>query len=238
MRKVFARTKNVKAFHAGIEAVRGTGNRKAEMCLVHGAWGTGKTVTAQQFAADEGVTYVCAVDGMSRRSLLATIVSEIGQKPAWSSDQCFHQAVDLLLEPGRMLIVDEVDFLVETGIVETLRNLYDYTAAPIVMVGMKESLPKELKQKYAWLFDRYGSLVRFQTFGVEELADLAGQVCEVRLDESALHLICVRGEGRLRPAMRAFEKAERVARTNRLEVVTADHLKSLLGADEISRRRP
>lgn len=232
MKKVFATTKNVREFVAGMDAVRGDGRRKAEMGLVYGAYGTGKTVTAQKYAADHGLTYVAAVDGMTRRSLLAAIIGELGYSPAWATDAAFHQAVDLLLEPGRCLIVDEVDYLIQTGVIETLRSLYDYTACPIVMVGMAPDLPQKLKARWPWLFDRCGTLVRFSTFTAEELGEMAEQLCEVAFEASALALVRAKSEGRLRPALRAFERAEAVARTNRLERIGPEHLRGIWSNDD------
>ena len=63
-------------------------------------------------------------------------------------------------------------------------------------------------------------------FSPEEIANYAGQVCEVRLSDDAITYIHAHGKGRLRMTTTWLERAERVAGLNRLDEITAAHLEA------------
>ncbi|MDF1555785.1 MAG: ATP-binding protein [Deferrisomatales bacterium] len=227
MKKVFATTRNVRAFYSAMELINGQGRGKAEMALVSGVFGTGKTETCQKFAADNDLIYVRALDVMTRKSLLAAIAGELGEKTKGHSDTLYYRVVDRLIDRPQMLICDEVDYLVSKGIVEVLRDIYDHTNNPLVLVGMNEDLEREIKTKLPHLSDRWGAVVRFQRFEATDVRDIAAQICEVELDDSAVEWITTHGEGRFRPIERWFYQAEKLARVNGLHTVSALHLEPL-----------
>ncbi|MDH5524478.1 MAG: ATP-binding protein [Desulfobulbaceae bacterium] len=225
MKRVFATTKNVSRFLVGMEAVENPNQGRIGNILVEGDPGTGKTEMAQKFAADnDHCIYVRATDIMTRRSLLAAIVGELGEAPAFRTDDLFQQILEQLLERPRTLIVDEVDYLVKDGMVEVLRDINDMTNCPVVMVGMHQ-ISKKL-QRFRHLFDRFSAVVRFQLFDQDDIAELARQICEVGIDESGIQFIHARGQGKFRRTMVWFARAERLAKHNSLEMVTGTHLRS------------
>jgi len=229
MVKTFATTRNVRAFYAGMEAVDPANNKgRAEMALVCGVYGTGKTETSQKFVADNDHRYIRAKAHTSPRSLLAEIVAELGERPKYRADALFEQATEQLLEQPRTLVVDEVDYLLDDArAIETLRDLYDWTNCPVVLVGMKSDIDKRIKAKLPHLADRWGAIVRFSSFTVEDVAEIAGQLCEVKFDNGAIEWLTRYGEGRFRPLQRWFRTAEKTAKTNGLETITAAHLDQL-----------
>lgn len=226
MRCVFATTKNVSRFMAGMEAIESPDQGRIGNVLVEGDPGTGKTEMAQKYAADnDRCVYVRATDIMTRRSLLSAIVGELGEAPAFRSDDLFQQILEQLLERPRTLIVDEVDYLVKDGMVEVLRDINDMTNCPVVMVGM-HMISKKL-QRFRHLYDRFSAVIRFQLFDQHDIGDLAKQICEVQIDASGLDFIHARGQGKFRRTMVWFARAERLARNNSLEVVTGEHLRAI-----------
>lgn len=225
MKRVFATTENVQRFLTGMEAVEAHVKGRVGMGLVYGDPGTGKTEMAQKYAADNDYPYIRATDIMSRRSLLSKIVAELGEAPAFRSDDLFNQAIEILIDRPRTMIVDEIDYLVRGGMVEVLRDINDITNTPIVLVGM-HTVDKKLK-RFRHLFDRFSAVVRFETFGVDDIASLAEQICEVKLSAGAIKYIHERGYGKFRGTMLWFSRAEALARNNRLEEVQAEHLRTM-----------
>ena len=225
MKRTFARTKNVERFLAGMEAVEAPVKGRVGMGLVFGEPGTGKTETAQKYAADQDYPYIRATDIMSRRGLLSAIVAELGEAPAFRSDDLFNQAVEQLIDRPRTLIVDEVDYLIRGGMVEVLRDINDVTNAPVILVGMHH-VDKKLK-RFRHLWDRFSAVVRFRTFDEQDIATLATQICETVISPEGIKFIHDRGYGKFRRTMVWFARAERLARLNKLEVVELEHLQAV-----------
>lgn len=226
MKDVFAITKNVERFMAGIEAVRTPIRGRIGMMLAFGPPGTGKTETGMWYAAKNNIPYIRAKDISSRRSLLSNIVAELGEAPAFRSDALFDQAVEQLLENPRPVLIDEVDYLVRGGMVEILRDLNDITNSPIVLMGM-EHADKKIK-RFRHLYDRISAVVKFDLFNKEEINNLATQICEVKLSGSAISYIHKQSQGKLRLTTTWMSRAEKIARLNKLDQVEGEHLSSCL----------
>lgn len=212
-------------FLAGMETVEADIKGRVGMGLVFGEPGTGKTEMAQKYAIDNDYPYIRATDIMSRRSLLSKIATELGEEPAFRSDDLFNQIVSLLLEHPRTMIIDEVDYLVRGGMVEVLRDINDVTNIPVVLVGMHQ-VDKKLK-RFRHLWDRFSAVVRFKTFGLEDIASLAAQICEVPISEDGIRFIHERGHGKFRRTMVWFSRAEDLARRNDLQTVDIRHLQAV-----------
>lgn len=224
MKTTFAITKNVQRYMAGIEAVSTPIRGRIGMMLAYGPPGTGKTETGMWYAAQNEVPYIRARDITSRRSLLSNIVGELGHAPSYRSDALFDQAVDQLMERPRVMIIDEVDYLMKGGMVEVLRDLNDITNSPIILMGM-EFADKKLK-RYRHLFDRISAIVRLELFDEAETANLAGQICETPLADDAIAFVHKQAQGKLRLTTTWFSRAEQLAKLNRLDKITAQHLQS------------
>ena len=228
MKDIFAITKNVQRYMAGIEAVRTPIRGRIGMMLAFGPPGTGKTEVGMWYAAQNDVPYIRAKDITSRRGLLSNIVAELGEAPAYSSDSLFDQAVEQLLERPRAILIDEVDYLVRGGMIEILRDLNDITNVPVVMMGM-EHADKKIK-RFRHLYDRISAVVHFELFGDLEIADLAGQICEAELTPSAISYIHRQSQGKLRLITTWMSRAEQIAKLNDLQRVDMPHLRAYKGA--------
>lgn len=219
-------TKNVMAFHRGLEVLRkGTAGRNG-MMLVTGKPGTGKTETCKRQAVNSDAVYVRCRYVDTPRNLLSSIVTELGEEPRGYTGKLFNQAKDhLLAQPQpKLIILDEVDYLVANkGMIEIVRDLNDESNAPIIITGM-EHLGKKL-QRFPHLYDRIRAVVHFELFEKSEIKTLASKICEAQLDDSAIEYTHNRSGGKLRLTMDIFEMAERLAKQNNLKVVTEEHIK-------------
>jgi DNA transposition AAA+ family ATPase len=85
-------------------------------------------------------------DTWTRRTLLRAILKELGETvrdrvPA--ADMADKIIIALGNEPGRPLIVDEADKLVDRNMIETIRELHEQSQAPVILIG-EEKLPSKL----------------------------------------------------------------------------------------------
>ncbi len=226
MKPEFAITHNVQKFIAGVEQVNTPIKGRIGNGLFYGPPGTGKTEVGQWYAAQNDIPYIRAKDITSRRSLLANIVAEIGEAPNYRTEDLFNQIVDHLIERPMPIIIDEVDYLLRGGAVEVLRDINDMTNAPIIMMGM-EHIDKNLK-RFRHLYDRFSAIVKFDLFNDDEIISLSKQICSAELDESAVRFIERQSGGKLRLITTWFVRAEQLAKRNKLDLVTSEHLTAWL----------
>lgn len=219
MKNVFAMIKNVKRCLKALD--------QPGPILVFGVEGTGKTRMMVQYklqfgTEDRQIPYVRATRVTTTKSLLEEIVSELGEAPAWKTSDILAQIVRILCERPRPIIVDEIDFLFRDSMIEVLRDIYDLSNAPVILCGMAQAEKKLMRLPH--FYDRLVSIVQFHLLDKEDVRELADQVCEVKLDDSAIGLIQEKSNGKLRRISALFYRAERIARASGLKEVTAVHL--------------
>ena len=109
----------------------------------HSGWGKTWAVTACAIQFD--AAYVCAIEGMTRKSLLTELLGALGNEPQGRTVyELTKEAARALLASGRAVIVDEADQLMSKGILNTLRAVHDQSQAAVVLVG-EERLPEKLE---------------------------------------------------------------------------------------------
>lgn len=222
MKQIFARTSNVTRFCGAMERLQERDAALPGMALVFGEPGLGKTRTALWWAVLNNGVFVRTKKLMSGRWLLEEIVAELGEAPAFRTSDLFRQAVEQLLSRPRTLIIDEVDYLCyDARVLETLRDIHDVSGVSVVFLGMDRA-DKKLS-RYRHLYDRFIEVVRFQPLTKDDVVDVAGQLCEVRLTDDAIDYI-YGDAGRFRQVLKWFYRAEAIARVNGLQEITAKHL--------------
>lgn len=86
-------------------------------------------------------------DSWTRRTFLEAVLKELGREPRKgrrTTADLAAQAIEALGDdPKRPLIVDEADKLVDKGIVEIVRELHEFSGAPVILIG-EERLPTKL----------------------------------------------------------------------------------------------
>lgn len=105
------------------------------MALVMGPTGAGKTTAIRQYLlAEPECISISAVPSMRSRALIALIARSIGVAWQGSTSQMLDACAERLRGTGRLIIVDEVDYLHEPCLQE-LRMLHDMTGCGLALVG-------------------------------------------------------------------------------------------------------
>mgnify|MGYP003292532788 CR=1 FL=1 len=187
MKKTFIKTKNVKRFVALMEELQKLPPNIPKIALVYGNYGLGKSETIKWWTFKNDCIYVRATQGMSRRWLLSEIAEELGEDAFWHSKENFELIENSLLKNQKVIIIDEVDYLIDKNTIETLRDLHDRTGCPLVLVGMAVIDKKLLK--YPHLVDRIYKKFKFETYDKDDIKLIFNELTEYEITEEKKSII-------------------------------------------------
>lgn len=173
-------------------AIDRTGTLPGMVCL-YGPSGFGKSVAATHVACRRRAYYVQAKSVWTKKHTLLAILHEMGMQPGRTIPEMLDQAAEELAVSGRPLIIDEMDHLVDKKAVELVRDLYESSQAPILLIG-EEQIPNKLK-KWERFHGRVLSWVPAQPVTLEDAAKLAPLYAPaVEISEDLLaHLVDISG---------------------------------------------
>lgn len=226
MRKIFARTQNVKNFINMMNNLQNRAEGVPGMALVYGDPGLGKTQTVLWWALQNDAIFIRCTNLMTGKWLLEEIVEELGEIPFFRSVDLFKQCTKSLTNTPRIIIVDEIDYLVaDKKAIETLRDIHDETNVPIILVGMGMADKKLMRYKH--LYDRLSEILKFKSFKLEDIKTIIEQLCEVQMTDCAIQFIFDSSK-RFRQIVKMISKAENIAQANALSTLDEITLRELL----------
>ena len=163
---------------------------------------------------------------MTGRWLLEEIAKEMNEIPRYLTSDNFNLIVQKLKQKPQLIIVDEIDYLMNNlKTIEILRDIHDKTDCPIIFVGM--GLAHKKLERYKHLFDRFSEIVKFETFGVNDLSQIVSQLSEVTFTPDAVEYIHSKFN-RFRQIVQLINKMETFSKDNNLEEITLDVIKEIL----------
>jgi len=229
MKKVFARTQNVKNFINMMNNLQNRAEGVPGMALVYGEPGLGKTQALLWWATQNDAVFIRAANQMSARWLMQEIIEELGEVPYYYSADLFKQCVRQLNNEPKIIIIDEIDYLTgNEATIETLRDIYDKTNVSIVMAGM--GMADKKLMRYRHLYDRVSEKLKFEPFSKKDIKIIIEQLSEVEMTECAVKHIFSQ-TNRFRQIVKLINKAETLAHANGLSTIDEITLKELLKDD-------
>ena len=225
MKRTFVKTKNVKRFISLMDELQKLPPNIPKLALVYGDHGLGKSQTIQWWADKNDSVYARATQGMTSRWLLSEIAEELSEDPFGHTQETFSLIENHLRQNPKVIIVDEVDYLIEKHTVETLRDLHDKTSCPIVIVGMG-SADKKLA-RYPHLMDRVYKQLKFEQFNQDDISDILNQLTDLSFTEDAINYLATR-TNQFRQLVKLINKIEKLSQTNQIEELDEYTLKGLL----------
>ena len=188
MNKIFVKTQNVKNFIGLVENLINKPKNIPKMGLVYGEPGLGKSQTALWLACKYDGIYLRASNLMTSRWLVEEIVREMDEIPRYLTSDNFNVVISKLSQKPKIIFVDEIDYLMNNyKSVETLRDIHDQTDCPIVFVGM--GLAHRKLERYKHLYDRFSEIVKFETFGGNDIAQIINQLAEIKFTPETIEYI-------------------------------------------------
>ena len=220
MNKTFVRTNNVKNFIGLVENLQNKPKNIPKMGLVYGEPGLGKSQTALWLSCKYDGIYIRASNLMTSRWLVEEIVREMDELPRYLTSDNFNVVIGKLSQKPKIIFVDEIDYLMNNyKSVETLRDIHDKTDCPIVFVGM--GLAHRKLERYKHLYDRFSEIVKFETFGVEDLSQIFSQLSEIPFTPDLIEYIHKK-YNRFRQIVQLINQMEIFAKDNNLTEITKE----------------
>lgn len=187
----------------------------------YGPSGWGKTTAATYVSLVNRAYYIQCQDSWVRKAILVNILRVMGIQPAHSLWEMPDQVCEQLAKSGRPLIVDEVDKLVEKKAVELIRDIYEGSAATILLIG-EEQLPAKLN-RWERFHGRVLDWVPAQPTDIEDARHLRRLYHpNVEVDDELLSRIVAASKGSARRVVVNLAKVEELAQEIGLKVVGMD----------------
>jgi DNA transposition AAA+ family ATPase len=139
----FAAIRNIMLLDELVTTLLGAAAHLPRIGVFSGPSGFGKSFAAAFAAGEHRAYYVEVRSNWTRRALLLAILRQQGITPATTIYDMVDQVAEQLALSQRPLIVDECDHVVARGLVETVRDVFEQSQAPIVLIG-EERLPQKL----------------------------------------------------------------------------------------------
>ncbi|WP_039017320.1 AAA family ATPase [Halocynthiibacter namhaensis] len=173
--------RNVSALVVLIERVRERPIGLPGMAAFYGPSGYGKT-TAAVYAANKFNAYQVQLKSCwTGKKLCQALLQEMGIEPRKTIADMVDQIAQEMTFSNRPLLIDEADFLVSRKMIEIVRDIYESSGAPVILIG-EELLPQKL-QKWERVHGRMMDWVGALPASLSDIDHLAGIYCpDVALD--------------------------------------------------------
>lgn len=226
MIRKFVKTKNVKNFIGLVENLINKSKNIPKMALVYGEPGLGKSQAALWLSCKYDAIYLRATNLMTGRWLLEELVKEIDEIPRFLTADNFNLLCKKLKQEPKLIIIDEIDYLMNNSkAIETLRDIHDETDCPIIFVGM--GLAHRKLERYKHLYDRFSEILKFETFGINDIKQICDELSEVRINTNAIEYIYPK-YNRFRQIIQLINQLEIFAKENNFTEINLEVIRQII----------
>ncbi|EJC6931197.1 ATP-binding protein [Vibrio parahaemolyticus] len=223
MKPIVAPIKNLLATQIAAETLIQRSYGVPGLGLLHGPSGLGKTVSATYLYNQVNGIYVSTRAHDTTSSLLARVVEELGAQPRHRISKNVDFIIEQMAMHDRPLFIDEADYLMQDKrMLETIRDLYDGTEVPIILIGMDQIARRISAHKQ--FYNRISEWVEFKPADMDDVRTMADTLLEndIQVEDDLLNNLRIASSGELRRITIGLEKIESLAFANDLDVVTLE----------------
>lgn len=191
--------KNVAACLGLVRSLQNRHPLQPNLGVFAGFSGYGKSVAALYAQNKTDAAYVEVSDTWTRKKLLSSILSELGQhRPTGTLSDLEDEIIGILArDPSRPLLIDEADKLVDKNMIELVRMIAKKSNVPVLLIG-EELFPRKLDG-----VDRFRDLVLVMGYAqpcdLEDTRTLARTFYpDLRVGDDLLEIVRAKGDGRVR----------------------------------------
>lgn len=136
--------RNVAALVALIDRVKNRAYTLPGMGTFYGPSGYGKSFAAIHATNKFQAVTVQVKSAWTKKKLCEAILAEMSVPPAKTVSDMLDQISGRLAVTDQPLLIDEADFLIQRGMIEIVRDIYEGSGAPVILIG-EELLPQKLQ---------------------------------------------------------------------------------------------
>ena len=226
MNKTFIKTQNVKNFIGLVENLINKPKNIPKIGLVYGEPGLGKSQTTLWLSCRYDGIYLRASNLMTGRWLLEEMVKELDEIPRFLTSDNFNIVVKKLKNNPQVIFIDEIDYLMNNyKTIETLRDIHDETGCPIIFIGM--GLAHRKLERYKHLYDRFSEILKFETFGVNDLSQIINQLSEIQFTHDAIEYIHTKFN-RFRQIVQLINQMEIFSKDNNITEINMEVISQII----------
>jgi DNA transposition AAA+ family ATPase len=200
--------------------------------LAYGQAGRGKSVAADRYhcTRDTGA-YVRVWQGWSQSAFLQRLLFEVRgsneDMPRYNGNRCKEIIVTLLRKKRQPLFIDEADRL-KIDRIEDLRDIYEMTGGPIVLIGEEGLLSLLTERRRIW--SRVVHDVEFGPVNASEVSIYATQAAGLDISPDLCGRIAEKSEGDFRLVRNMMILLEKAAKAAETLTVDAPMLEAVLSS--------
>ncbi|ATG74345.1 DNA transposition protein [Zobellella denitrificans] len=224
MKNVVAPVKNVVAAQDAFDNLCNRSLGVPGIGLIHGETGYGKTTAVTYLFNQVNGIYVRALSADTPSSLLGRVMGELGAQPMARTARMVDYILEHMSMYERPLFIDEADYLMDdVKLLETVRDLYDCTEVPVVLIGM-DQIARRISTRRQF-FNRISEWVEFKPADLEDVQIAADAMLDdgIGIDVDLLDELRRQAKGEMRTIAIGLDKIERLAKANELDCVTLAH---------------
>ncbi|EON13060.1 AAA family ATPase [Pandoraea sp. SD6-2] len=185
----------------------------------YGPSGWGKSMAANYIANTRRARYVQAKSVWTKKHFLKAVLFEMGILPAATMPEMVDQIAEELATSRRPLIIDEMDYLVARKATDLVRDLYDASHTPIMMIG-EERLPDKLKE-WERMHGRVMHWVPAEPVTVEDVYKLRPLYCpNINIGEDLMARLVELAHGSVRRVCVNLERIQEAAMVQGVDTMT------------------
>lgn len=189
------------------------------MGCFYGPSGFGKSTAAIYGANAQQACLVQCKSVWTQKKLCQEILKELGLVPAKVIADMVDQIAEALALEDVPLIIDEADVLVNKKMVEVVRDIYESSLVPVILIG-EELMPQKLR-KWERLHGRILSWVAAEPCDEQDFDLLVGIRCQgIELEPDLKARMAKASNGSARRIVENLEMAREIAATHGLARVT------------------
>ena len=217
-------TSNIVQALALFKCLRERGANIEGMGLIYGLTGEGKSTAVTYICNREDAIFLRARATWTPRSMLENIVRELGLSPTYALDPMLQMATNRLRHTQSPLFIDEADYLINSStkpnLIDVLRDLYDETKVPVVLIGSEElSRRLESNKRFDKHARRITEKLRFTGITLEDATKVVEQLSDVSVENGMIKKIHVASQGNMGALVDGIHRIEQFALANSLTSV-------------------
>jgi DNA transposition AAA+ family ATPase len=218
-------TSNLVRCMASIERLMSRDEKVEGMGLLYGLTGEGKTTAVTYVCNRLDAIYMRARSTWTPRTLLQSLVGELGLAATYSLDPMMQMAVDHLRLNRSPVFIDEADYLVTShsrpALIDVMRDLYDETKVPVILIG-SGSLERRLQtnSRLAKHRRRISQWIEFRGVTLEDAKKIVAQLAEVEVATDLVTKMFSSSQGNMGALIAAIYKVEEFAALNGLSSIS------------------